>query len=188
MFAPPAQCNGGKRPRLSFALKAVWTYGENQVVVTPDLEANAIRIIHTSSAKAPHAALHEFKPERRVTDVPANKPGSADEFAILIVRIQLISNVGTDRRGRRAGCAGLEGFAGFGTALTDHRLQLFGDLPILGNSAPGAAEQRAVCCLLSTVYDIPITVARRRVGTKAFLTSLPYAVAIRRSMERECPS
>jgi len=37
------------------------------------------------------------------------------------------------RRSRRWVNAGLEGFAGLGTALSDHSLQLFRDCPVLGN-------------------------------------------------------
>jgi hypothetical protein len=60
----------------------VWANGENQIVFFPDLEVNAVPLIDASPIKAPHRALHEFKPKRRVADIPANKPESADELAL----------------------------------------------------------------------------------------------------------
>jgi hypothetical protein len=79
----------------------MWTNSKDQIIITPNLKVNAVRIVHASSVKAPELTFHKLKPQRRVTDISANEPKGADKLAlqILVVRIQLIPNGGTNQEG-----------------------------------------------------------------------------------------
>jgi hypothetical protein len=52
----------GADRRLPDPVEAVCTDGENEIVITPNLEVHAVGIINAGSIKAPCSGFYEFKP------------------------------------------------------------------------------------------------------------------------------